>query len=142
MSMNDSRRSKMKILFINTYALMSKGRPYAEYEHYVAMDQVKGLDVGTLYLNRKMAMEFSVAIAQTEVSELRAKFKKGKFFSLVLDEATDVYCLEQCIAYIRFSERGDIFTKFLGIKSVVRCPSVFGHPVIAPPPPPPHGNIR
>ena len=35
-TMNDSQRSKMKILFINTYALMSKGRPY---EHYVTMDQ-------------------------------------------------------------------------------------------------------
>ena len=65
-------------------------------------------------------MEFRVAITQTEVSKLRAKFKKDKFFSLVLDEATDVYRLEQCIAYIRFSVRGEILTKFLGINSVVR----------------------
>ena len=79
------------------------------------MDQVKGLDVGTSYLNRKMAMEFSIAIAQTEVSKLVAKFRKSKFFSLVLDEATDVQRLEQCIAYT-FSARGEIFTKFRGIR--------------------------
>ena len=84
------------------------------------MDQVKGLDIGTTYLNRKMAMEFSVAIAQCEMTKLRVLFNKSKFFSLVLDEATDVYRLKQCIAYVRLSVRGEIFTKFLSIDSVVR----------------------
>ena len=99
---------------------MSKGRPYSEYEHYVTMNQVEGLGIGTTYLNRKMAMEFSVAIAQCEMTKLRVLFNKSKFFSLVLDEATDVYRLEQCIAYVRFSVRGEIFTKFLSIDSAVR----------------------
>ena len=74
------------------------------------MDQVKGLDVGTSYLNRKMAMEFSVAIAQTEVSKFRAKYKKEMFFILVVDEEKGVYRLEQCIAYIRFRVRASVST--------------------------------
>ena len=119
-SINEAQRNRLKILFINTYALMSKGRPYSEFEHHVTMDQVKGLDIGTTYLNRKLAMEFSVAIAQCEMTKLRVLFNKNKFFSLVLDEATDVYRIEQCIAYVRFSVRGEIFTKFLSIDSVVR----------------------
>ena len=45
-----------------------------------------------------MAMEFSVVIAQCEITKLCVLFQKSKFFSLVLDEATDVYHLEQCIA--------------------------------------------
>ena len=65
-------------------------------------------------------MEFSIAIARTELSKLVENFNKSKCFSLFLDEATDVYRLEQCIAYVRFSVRGEIFTKFLGIRSVVR----------------------
>ena len=40
------------------------------------------------------------------------------FFSL--DESTDVFRLEQCRAFIRFSIRGEIFTKYLDVNSVVR----------------------
>ena len=46
---------------------MCKGRPYSEYEHYVKMDQVKGLDIGASYLNRKKAMEFSISITECEI---------------------------------------------------------------------------
>ena len=74
---NEAQRNRLKILFI-------------EFEHYDTMDQVKGLDIGTTYLNRKMAMEFSVSIAQCEMTKLRVLFNKSKFFSLVLYEATDV----------------------------------------------------
>ena len=99
---------------------MSKGRPNSEYEHYVVMDQVKGIDVGTSYLNHKKTMEFSIAITHCEIKTLRKLFNKCTFFSIVLDESTDVYWLEQCLAFIRFSIRGEIHTMFLDINSVVR----------------------
>ena len=35
--LNKMQRTRLKMLFINTYALMLKGRPYSEYEHYIAM---------------------------------------------------------------------------------------------------------
>ena len=38
LAVNEAQRSRLKILFINTFALMCKGRPYSEYEHYVKMD--------------------------------------------------------------------------------------------------------
>ena len=95
-------------------------RPYSEYEFYVKMDTVKGIDVGTTNLNRKAAMEFSIAITKCEIDKLRALFRECKFFSLILDESTDVYRLEQCIVYIRFSIRGKIYTKCLHIDCVVR----------------------
>ena len=37
-----------------------------------------------------------------------------------MDESTDVYRLEQCISFIRFSIRGEIYTRFLDVISVVR----------------------
>ena len=117
-SINEAQRNRLKILFINTY-VKRKALLRIRTLH-VTMDQVKVLDIGTTYLNRKMVMEFSVAIAQCEMTKLRVLFNKSKFFSLVLDEATYVYRLEQCIAYVRFSVRGEIFTKFLSIDSAVR----------------------
>ena len=118
--LNETQRTRLKHLFINTYALMVKGRPYSGYEHYIAIDKAKGVDVGTTYLNHKKAMEFSIAITQCEILELQTLFNKCKFFSLVMDESTDVYRLEQCISFIRFSIRGEIYTRFLDVISVVR----------------------
>ena len=104
----ENQRIELKYLFITTYALMLKGHPYSEYEFYVKMDKGKDIDVGTTYLNRKAAMEFSIAISKCEIDKLRALFRECKFFSLILDESTDVYILEQCSVYIRFSIRGKI----------------------------------
>ena len=98
---------------------MCKGRPYSEYGHYFKMDQVKGLDIGASYLNRKKAMEFSISITECEMEDLQSLFQKCKFFSIVVDESTDVYRLEQCVVFIRFNIRGEIYTKFPDINSVV-----------------------
>ena len=100
---------------------MLKGRPYSEYELYVDMDRAKGIGIGNTYLNRMSAMEFSYAIAAVEVEKFRELFSRTKFFSLMCDESTDVYNLEQVIAYIRFSIRGKVYTKFLGLESVIRA---------------------
>ena len=48
LTLNENPRSKLKYLFINTYAFMLKGRPYSEYELYVKMHKVKGIDVEQL----------------------------------------------------------------------------------------------
>ena len=85
------------------------------------MDRAKGIDIGNTYLNRMSAMEFSYAIAAVEVEKFRELFSRTKFFSLMCDESTDVYNLEQVIAYIRFSIRGKVYTKFLGLESVIRA---------------------
>ena len=58
--LNETQRTRLKKLFIT---LMVKGRPYSEYK-------AKGIDVGTTYLSRKKAMEFSIVITQCEISEL------------------------------------------------------------------------
>ena len=118
---DESFKNKLNILFINVYALMLKGRPYSEYELYVDMNRAKGIDIGNTYLNRMSAMEFSYAIAAVEVEKFRELFSRTKFFSLMCDESTDVYNLEQVIAYIRFSIRGKVYTKFLGLESVIRA---------------------
>ena len=97
---------------------MVKGRPYSEYEHYIVIDKAKRVDVGATYLIRKKVMEFSIAITQCEILELQALFNKCMFFSLVMDESTDVYRLEQCISFIRFSIRGEIYTRFLDVISL------------------------
>ena len=60
------------MLFINADA---KGRRYSGDEHYVAMDQMKGSDVGTSYLNRKKPMEFSIAITHCGLQRLRNIFQ-------------------------------------------------------------------
>ena len=116
---DESFKSKLNIIFINVYALMLKGRPYSEYELYVDKDTAK--DIGNTYLNRMSTMEFSYAIAAVEVEKFRELFSRTKFFSLMCDESTDVYNLEHVIAYIRFSIRGKVYMKFLGLESVIRA---------------------
>ena len=82
LTLNETQRIKLKYLFINTYPLMLEGRIYSECEFCVKMDKVKGIDVGTTYLNRKAAMKFSIAISKCEIDKLRALFRECKFLVL------------------------------------------------------------
>ena len=82
------------------------------------MDQVKGLDIGASYLNRKKAMEFSISITECETEDLQSLCQNCKFFSIVVDESTDVYRLEQCIVFIRFSIRGEIRVPTRAMRSI------------------------
>ena len=119
-SLRELERERLKYLFIDVYSLMSKGRPYSEYEFYFEMGKAKGIDIGNTYKTRQDAMERSYAITSIEVNKLRSLFYNSNFFSIITDESTDVYRLEQVIAFIRFSKRGAVMTKFLGIDDVIR----------------------
>ena len=123
-AINESVRQRLKYLFINTYGLMFKGRPYSEYEFLISLDKVKGLEIGNTYLNRRKCMEFSNAIASLEIRKFQNLFKNAKFFTTIVDESTDIYRLEKVITFIRFAVRGKIHTKFLGIDDVIRANSV------------------
>ena len=78
-SMNEGQRDKLKILFINAYALMSKGRPYTEYEHYVTMDQVNGVDVGSSYLIRKWQWNLALRLHELNFQNLSKTLIKVSF---------------------------------------------------------------
>ena len=79
-SLRELERERLKYLFINVYSLMSKGRPYSEYEFYFEMDKAKGIDIGNTYKTRQDAMEFSYAITSIEVNKLRSLFYNSNFF--------------------------------------------------------------
>ena len=66
-------------------------------------------------------MEFCHQIAQVERGRTQKLFYGTRFFSVMMDEATDTSRLEQCILFVRFSAYGKIYTKFVGIDSVIRA---------------------
>ena len=47
-------------------------------------------------------------------------FQNRCFYSIMLDEASDVYRKEQVILFGRFSINGKAYTKFVVIRSVIR----------------------
>ena len=62
-------------------------------------------------------MEFSISITECEIEDLQL-FQKCKFFSIVVDESTDMYRLEQCVVFIRFSIRGEIRVPTRAMRSI------------------------
>ena len=65
-------------------------------------------------------MECSREICVNILNDISREFLAAKFFSIIMDEATDVSHKEQVILYVRFLRHGLIKTKFCGIFRVSR----------------------
>ena len=119
--LNRNERKCLPGLFTNAYAVMKTGKPFSEYEFLASLDRAKGINIGTTYLNRKQGLEFGISIAKMLQEKQCDEFHKALFFSIILDEFTDVYRMEQVISYIRYSRRGKIVTNFMSIDNVIRA---------------------
>ena len=117
--LNKIERKCLPGLFTNAYAVMKTGKPFSEYEFLASLDRAKGINIGSTYLNRKQGLEFGISIANMLQEKQCDEFQKALFFSIILDECTDVYRMEQVISHIRYSRRGKIVTNFMSIDNVI-----------------------
>ena len=100
---------------------MKSGKPWTDYEFLCELDITKGLNIGKTYLNRNSGGQFGREICVNILNDISREFLAAKFFSIIMDEATDVSHKEQVILYVRFSRHGLIKTKFCGIFRVSRA---------------------
>ncbi|XP_014675882.1 PREDICTED: zinc finger protein 862-like [Priapulus caudatus] len=112
-NMNEATMSRLEKLFHNAHALALAGRPYTDFVWMAKLDQAKGLDVGSTYLNDKAAHQFIDAIASVEMEHLKDKLLETNFVSILSDGTTDVSVQENEIFYIRMCIKGTITVHFL-----------------------------
>jgi hypothetical protein len=82
---------------------------------------MKGLDIGSTYLNRDAAKMFTHFIAEAQRNEMRSTYKTAKFLTILSDGSTDSAVIEQEIVYCRYAVRGKVHTQFLGVQSVPKA---------------------
>ena len=112
---SETEKSSLIILFTNAFAVLKHEKPWTDYEFLCKLHIVKGLDIGKTYLNQNSGMQFGRAICTNILNEISQDFLKANFFSIIMDEATDVSHSEQVVLYVRFSKHGQnknkIFTR-------------------------------
>lgn len=107
----------------NIHAVAKLSRPFSDFKFLCELDHAKGLDVGTAYQNKKGCTRFLSCLADTVRDETQEKLRDVRFFSLTCDGSMDVSGMEQESLYIRFSHKGAINNKFLGIGQAVSSTS-------------------
>ena len=95
LTLNKVTVERLKHLFRNCHAICKKGRPYTDYVWICQLDQLKGVDIGTAYLNDKVAAVFMHHIAEVAREELVESVNLAPFISLICDGSTDSAVLEQ-----------------------------------------------
>ena len=70
LTLNKLTVERLKHLFRNCHAIGKKGRPFTDYVWICLLDQLKGVDIGTTYLNDKSAAIFMHHIAEVAREEL------------------------------------------------------------------------
>ena len=91
------------------------GHPYTEYTRLCELDQTKGQDLGTTYLNNKACKEFVHVLAELERRKLRTLIDSCSAFSLLMDGSTDISGSEQESMFLRTCIKGVPQTVFMHI---------------------------
>ena len=79
------------------------------------------MSLGATYRNKTQAKEFTEYIAEAERNKIREMLKSTRFLSIMSDGSTDSAVKEEELVYIRWSHKGKIESKFVGIKSVQKA---------------------
>lgn len=86
-----------------------------------SLDEQKDIALGATYRNKTQAKEFTQYIAEAERNEIREMLKNTRFLSIMSDGSTDSSVKEEELVYVRWSHKGKIERKFVGIKSVEKA---------------------
>ena len=70
------------------------------------------------YTNDKAAREMIASFAMDIESDTTSKIKEAKYFTLMIDESTDISTSKNLIMMVRFAEKGQVVTKLLDIVAV------------------------
>ncbi|VDI54723.1 Hypothetical predicted protein [Mytilus galloprovincialis] len=119
-SLNKAVMDKLSLLFRNAHALSLAGRPFSDFEWMSKLDQMKGLDVGKTYLNRKRAKEFTDCIAKVQMNTIKDNIHKAKFVSILSDGSTDASITEIEMIYTRVCVNGIVQVFFVNTAYVAK----------------------
>ena len=114
-SLKQKEAARVGIKFRSAHAVAKHQLSFALYPILCELDQAKGLDVGSSYLNDKACRDFIGYIAQDVNDKTVKTLKESKFFSFTCDGTTDYRGDDYESLYVRSSLRGVVTELFLSV---------------------------
>ena len=110
---------KLKSLFRNAPAVAKHKKSISDYNWLCDLDEAKGLTLGRTYRNINTCTTFIQYIATSAKDQVADEIKRAKFVSVTSDGTTDASIIEQEIAFVHYSSKGEPVTKFAGLRQPV-----------------------
>ncbi|CAM5113172.1 unnamed protein product [Eretmochelys imbricata] len=117
-SMSKVTLGQIENIFRTCHAIAKCGRPFTDLDWMCKLDDMKGVDIGSMFRNDKSARTFIHYIAEVERRALKEKLEKCKFFSLISDGVADNAIKEAAVVYVRFAYEGKVHCQIVGVQSV------------------------
>ncbi|XP_013370455.1 PREDICTED: sperm flagellar protein 2 isoform X2 [Chinchilla lanigera] len=115
---------RVENLFRSCHAIAKTGRPLKDFIWMCKLDDMKGVDIGSVFRTNKSARTFTYFIAEVEGKNLREKLEKTKFFSIISDRIIDSLMEEAELVYVQFAQGGKVHCQIVGLQIVERKDSV------------------
>lgn len=109
---------RIENIFRTCHAIAKTGRPFTDLDWMCKLDDMKGVDIGSIFRSDKAARIFIHFIAEAERKALKEKLERCKFFTLISDGITDDLIRETAIVYVRFAYQGKVHCQMVGVQSV------------------------
>ncbi|XP_048360107.1 zinc finger protein 862-like [Sphaerodactylus townsendi] len=117
-NMSKTTLGRIENLFRTCHAIAKTGRPLTDLDWMCKLDDMKGVDIGSVFRNDKAARIFIHFIAEVERRALKEKLEQCKFFSLISDGVKDHTSMEAALVYVRFADQGKVQCQIVGVQSV------------------------
>ncbi|XP_075596817.1 sperm flagellar protein 2 isoform X2 [Balearica regulorum gibbericeps] len=117
-SMNSITLGRVENIFRTCHAIAKSGRPFTDLDWMCKLDDMKGVDIGSVFRNDKSARMFTHFIAEVERRSLKEKLEKSKFFSVISDRVTDSILKAAAVVYVRFANKGKVHCQIVGVQPV------------------------
>lgn len=79
-SLKHAQIQNLRILFINTHAIIKHNRPLRDFPGLCQLDTLKGLELGDTYQNEKAALDFMTSIGQATRDQEVKLINSANFF--------------------------------------------------------------
>ncbi|XP_074876000.1 zinc finger protein 862-like [Buteo buteo] len=117
-SMNSITLGRVENIFRTCHAIAKSGHPFTDLDWMCKLDDMKGVDIGSVFRNDKSARMFIHFIAEVERRALKEKLDKCKFFSVISDGVTDGILKAAAVVYVRFASEGKVHCQIVGVQPV------------------------
>ncbi|KAM6035510.1 sperm flagellar protein 2 isoform 2-T2 [Theristicus caerulescens] len=117
-SMNSITLGRVENIFRTCHAIAKSGRPFTDLDWMCKLDDMKGVDIGSVFRNDKSARMFIHFIAEVERRALKEKLEKCKFFSVISGGVTDSILKAAAVVYVRFANEGKVHCQIVGVQPV------------------------
>ncbi|XP_061213936.1 sperm flagellar protein 2 isoform X5 [Neopsephotus bourkii] len=116
--MNSITLGRVENIFRTCHAIAKSGHPFTDLDWMCKLDDMKGVDIGSVFRNDKSARMFIHFIAEVERRALKEKLEKCKFFSVISDGVTDSILKKAAVVYVRFANEGKVHCQIVGVQPV------------------------